>query len=63
MACCPPPERTKGTTLHHCRRSRQQAAVVLVDCANPYMTPIHAPVSPTVHSALGHEVTTVLIHG
>lgn len=41
----------------------KKADLVLVDYANPFMTPIHDPVSALVYSALGHEVTTVLIDG
>jgi 5-methylthioadenosine/S-adenosylhomocysteine deaminase len=41
----------------------KKADIVAVDYDNPWMTPIHHPVSALVYSALGHEVVTVLIDG
>jgi 5-methylthioadenosine/S-adenosylhomocysteine deaminase len=41
----------------------KKADIAVVDYNNPFMTPIHHPVSALVYSALGHEVTTVLIDG
>jgi len=41
----------------------KKADIVVVDYNNPFMTPIHHPVSAMVYSALGHEVTTVMIDG
>jgi 5-methylthioadenosine/S-adenosylhomocysteine deaminase len=41
----------------------KKADLVVIDYANPFMTPIHDPVSAIVYSALGHETTTVVIDG
>lgn len=41
----------------------KKADIVVVDYNNPFMTPIHHPVSALVYSALGHEVTSVMIDG
>ena len=41
----------------------KKADIVVVDYNNAFMTPIHHPVSAMVYSALGHEVTTVMIDG
>ena len=41
----------------------KKADIVVLDYNNPFMTPIHHPVSAIVYSALGHEVTTVMIDG
>ena len=41
----------------------KKADIVVLDYNNPFMTPIHHPVSAIVYSALGHEVTSVLIDG
>jgi 5-methylthioadenosine/S-adenosylhomocysteine deaminase len=41
----------------------KKADVVVVDYNNAFMTPIHHPVSAMVYSALGNEVTTVVIDG
>src|SRR6202453_4288163 len=41
----------------------KKADIVVLDYNNPFMTPIHHPVSTIVYSALGHEVTTVMIDG
>jgi 5-methylthioadenosine/S-adenosylhomocysteine deaminase len=41
----------------------KKADLVVLDYRNPFMTPIHDPVSAIVYSALGHEVTSVLIDG
>jgi 5-methylthioadenosine/S-adenosylhomocysteine deaminase len=41
----------------------KKADLVVVDYNNAFMTPIHHPVSAMVYSALGNEVTTVLIDG
>jgi 5-methylthioadenosine/S-adenosylhomocysteine deaminase len=41
----------------------KKADIVVVDYNNAFMTPIHHPVSAIVYSALGHEVTTVMING
>ena len=35
----------------------------MLDYNNAFMTPIHHPVSAIVYSALGHEVTSVMIDG
>src|SRR5258708_35734810 len=39
------------------------ALPILLDYNNAFMTPIHHPVSAIVYSALGHEVTSVMIFG
>ncbi len=36
---------------------------MVIDFNNAFMTPIHHPVSAIVYSALGNEVTTVMIDG
>jgi len=41
----------------------KKADLVVIDYENAFMTPIHHPVSAIVYSALGHEVTTVIIDG
>lgn len=41
----------------------KKADIVVLDYENAFMTPIHHPVSAIVYSALGHEVTTVMIDG
>jgi 5-methylthioadenosine/S-adenosylhomocysteine deaminase len=41
----------------------KKADIVVLDYNNAFMTPIHHPVSAIVYSALGHEVTSVLIDG
>jgi 5-methylthioadenosine/S-adenosylhomocysteine deaminase len=41
----------------------KKADIVVLDYNNAYMTPIHHPVSAMVYSALGSEVTTVMIDG
>ena len=41
----------------------KKADIAVVDCGDPFMNPIHNPVSALVYSALGHEVKTVLIDG
>jgi 5-methylthioadenosine/S-adenosylhomocysteine deaminase len=41
----------------------KKADIVVIDYNNPFMTPIHHPVSAIVYSALGHEVTSVMIDG
>ena len=41
----------------------KKADIVVLDYNNPFMTPIHHPVSAMVYSALGNEVTTVMIDG
>jgi 5-methylthioadenosine/S-adenosylhomocysteine deaminase len=41
----------------------KKADLIVVDCENPFMTPIHHPVSALVYSALGHEVSSVMIDG
>lgn len=41
----------------------KRADITVVDCTGPFMTPLHNPVSALVYSALGHEVTDVLIDG
>jgi 5-methylthioadenosine/S-adenosylhomocysteine deaminase len=41
----------------------KKADIVVLDYNNAFMTPIHHPVSAMVYSALGHEVTTVMIDG
>jgi 5-methylthioadenosine/S-adenosylhomocysteine deaminase len=41
----------------------KKADIVVIDYENAFMTPIHHPVSAIVYSALGHEVSTVMIDG
>ena len=41
----------------------KKADILTLDYNNPWMTPIHHPVSAIVYSALGHEVSNVLIDG
>jgi 5-methylthioadenosine/S-adenosylhomocysteine deaminase len=41
----------------------KKADLIVVDYNNAFMTPIHNPVSAIVYSALGHEVSTVMIDG
>ena len=41
----------------------KKADIIVIDYNNAFMTPIHHPVSAIVYSALGHEVTTVVIDG
>jgi 5-methylthioadenosine/S-adenosylhomocysteine deaminase len=41
----------------------KKADIAIVDCSDPFMAPIHNPVSAMAYSALGHEVRTVLIDG
>jgi 5-methylthioadenosine/S-adenosylhomocysteine deaminase len=41
----------------------KKADLVVLDYENAFMTPIHHPVSAIVYSALGNEVTSVLIDG
>ena len=41
----------------------KKADLVVLDYENAFMTPIHHPVSAIVYSALGNEVTTVMIDG
>jgi 5-methylthioadenosine/S-adenosylhomocysteine deaminase len=41
----------------------KKADIAVVDCVDPFMTPLHNPVSALAYSALGHEVRTVLIDG
>jgi len=41
----------------------KKADLVVLDYHNAFMTPIHHPVSAIVYSALGNEVTTVMIDG
>jgi 5-methylthioadenosine/S-adenosylhomocysteine deaminase len=41
----------------------KKADLIVVDYQNAFMTPIHNPVSAIVYSALGHEVSTVIIDG
>jgi 5-methylthioadenosine/S-adenosylhomocysteine deaminase len=41
----------------------KKADLVVLDYDNAFMTPIHHPVSAIVYSALGHEVSSVLIDG
>jgi 5-methylthioadenosine/S-adenosylhomocysteine deaminase len=41
----------------------KKADIVVLDYNNAFMTPIHHPVSAIVYSALGNEVTTVMIDG
>src|SRR5580658_5139375 len=41
----------------------KKADLIVLDYENAFMTPIHHPVSAIVYSALGNEVTTVMIDG
>jgi 5-methylthioadenosine/S-adenosylhomocysteine deaminase len=41
----------------------KKADLAVLDFNNAFMTPIHHPVSAIVYSALGHEVSTVMIDG
>ena len=41
----------------------KKADMVVLDYNNAFMTPIHHPVSAIVYSALGNEVTSVMIDG
>src|SRR5580693_8144042 len=41
----------------------KKADLIVVDYQNAFMTPIHHPVSAIVYSALGSEVSTVMIDG
>jgi 5-methylthioadenosine/S-adenosylhomocysteine deaminase len=41
----------------------KKADIAVIDASGPWMAPVHHPVSALVYSALGHEVTTVLIDG
>jgi 5-methylthioadenosine/S-adenosylhomocysteine deaminase len=41
----------------------KKADLIVIDYNNPFMTPIHHPVSAIVYSALGNDVTTVMIDG
>ena len=41
----------------------KKADIAVVDCTDPFLWPIHNPVSALVYSALGHEVKTVLVDG
>jgi 5-methylthioadenosine/S-adenosylhomocysteine deaminase len=41
----------------------KKADIAVIDTSGPAMAPVHHPVSALVYSALGHEVTTVLIDG
>jgi 5-methylthioadenosine/S-adenosylhomocysteine deaminase len=41
----------------------KRADIVVVDARGPFMTPIHNPVSALVYSALGHEVSDVMVDG
>ena len=41
----------------------KKADLIVIDYENAFMTPIHNPVSAIVYSALGHEVSTVIIDG
>jgi 5-methylthioadenosine/S-adenosylhomocysteine deaminase len=41
----------------------KKADIIVIDYNNAFMTPIHHPVSAMVYSALGSEVTTVMIDG
>jgi 5-methylthioadenosine/S-adenosylhomocysteine deaminase len=41
----------------------KKADIAVIDYNNAFMTPIHHPVSAIVYSALGHEVTGVMIDG
>jgi 5-methylthioadenosine/S-adenosylhomocysteine deaminase len=41
----------------------KKADIIAIDYDNAWMTPIHHPVSAIVYSALGHEVSDVMIDG
>jgi 5-methylthioadenosine/S-adenosylhomocysteine deaminase len=41
----------------------KKADLIVLDYENAFMTPIHHPVSAIVYSALGNEVSTVMIDG
>jgi 5-methylthioadenosine/S-adenosylhomocysteine deaminase len=41
----------------------KKADLIVIDYQNAFMTPIHHPVSAIVYSALGHEVSSVMIDG
>jgi len=41
----------------------KKADLIVIDCDNPFMTPIHNPVSAIVYSALGNEVSSVVVDG
>jgi 5-methylthioadenosine/S-adenosylhomocysteine deaminase len=41
----------------------KKADLIVIDYENAFMTPSHNPVSAIVYSALGHEVSTVIIDG
>jgi 5-methylthioadenosine/S-adenosylhomocysteine deaminase len=41
----------------------KKADIIVLDYNNAFMTPIHHPVSAIVYSALGHEVSDVMIDG
>lgn len=41
----------------------KKADLIVIDPRNAFMTPLHNPVSAIVYSALGHEVSTVIIDG
>lgn len=41
----------------------KRADLIALDYENAFMTPIHNPVSAIVYSALGHEVTDVMVDG
>jgi 5-methylthioadenosine/S-adenosylhomocysteine deaminase len=41
----------------------KKADIIVIDCDNAFMTPIHNPVSALVYSALGNEVRDVIIDG
>ncbi|QJP12334.1 amidohydrolase [Starkeya sp. ORNL1] len=41
----------------------KKADLIVIDYENAFMTPIHNPVSAIVYSALGHEVSDVMVDG
>jgi 5-methylthioadenosine/S-adenosylhomocysteine deaminase len=41
----------------------KKADIIVIDYDNAFMTPMHHPVSAIVYSALGHEVSSVMIDG
>src|ERR1700758_1971795 len=41
----------------------KKADLIVIDYGNAFMTPIHHPVSAIVYSALGNEVSSVMIDG
>ncbi|WP_297976844.1 amidohydrolase [uncultured Amaricoccus sp.] len=41
----------------------KKADIIVIDASGPSMTPIHNPVSALVYSALGNEVTDVMVDG